>query len=49
MLYSEMSYFDGYAFQHIADYLENRRLKAIAAQFVKHSLNHGRRRNGRTL
>lgn len=27
--YSEASYFDGYAFQHIADYLEHERLARI--------------------
>ena len=29
MLYAEASYFDGYAFAHIAAYDDDRRLKAI--------------------
>lgn len=47
MDYSESSYFDGFAFQHIADYFENLRLKAIAAQFVKHSQSNCGRSNRR--
>lgn len=44
MDYAEASYFDGYAFQHIAAYLENRRLKRLRREAAR---AHDRRRNGR--
>lgn len=33
--YSEASYFDGYAFQHIAAYEESKRLARIRTQAIK--------------
>lgn len=33
--YSEASYFDGYAFQHIADWQEAKRLARIRTQAIK--------------
>ena len=30
-MYAELSYFDGYHFQHIADYHEHRRIRRLTA------------------
>lgn len=35
MLYSEASYFDGYAFQHIAAWEEHKRLTRIRTTAIK--------------
>lgn len=42
--YAEASYFDGYHFQHIAAYLDSRRLKRLRREAARAV---DRRRNGR--
>lgn len=44
MDYAEASYFDGYAFQHIATYHENARLKRLRREAAR---AHDRRRGSR--
>lgn len=46
MDYAEASYFDGAAFQHIADYRERERLQRIEKR-NRDALSAERRRNGR--
>lgn len=47
MLYSEASYFDGYAFQHIAAYFEHRRLERKRADLRKYARSIERRTSRR--
>lgn len=35
MPYSEMAYFEGYHFQHIADWLEQKRIERIRANAIR--------------
>ena len=44
--YSEAAYFDGYAFQHIADWQESKRLARIAKQ-CRDAIQRERRANRR--
>lgn len=46
--YAEWSYFDGYAFQHIAAWQEANRLKRIRKDATK-AVENERRRNGRAF
>jgi len=46
MDYAEASYFDGYAFQHIADWRERERLARIEKR-SREAFQRNRRRNGR--
>lgn len=47
MDYAEASYFDGYAFQHIAAYYEERRIKRLAWQARRAFACHERGRRWR--
>lgn len=35
-MYAEMSYFDGYHFQHIAQWQEQKRLQRIRERMIRH-------------
>lgn len=41
-MYAELSYFDGYHFQHIADYLEHRRIERLHLQARRAMQRHDR-------
>jgi len=47
--YSEASYFDGFAFAHIAAFEEERRLRRIRKEATKAIQQNERRKNGRAL
>lgn len=49
MIYSEASYFDGYHYQHIADWQEHQRLERIRREAQKLVQRADRRRGGRAL